>query len=156
MKEYLISKYNPQFRINGKYIRNEWSGESDIGKKFLDGILTQVEYDCTLDRYISCTMDILNSADIEYMTISDLEINVDQVPWKDHQTVKGDVLSLLIRDCLREKCWCRLLHGKAFVHFGYELYLYLGCDLSYEKIVEICTQYNLYVIERKSPYKSIE
>ena len=156
MKEYLISKYNLQFRINGKYNRNEWSGESDIGKEFLDGILTQADYDSTLDSYVACTMDVLNRCNIEYMTISDLEIYADHAPWKDQQTVKGDILSLLIRECLREKCWCRLSQEKAFVHFGYELYLYIGCDLAYDKIVEVCDRYNLYVIERISPYKSTE
>ena len=37
MKEYRISKYDPQFRVNGAYQKNEWTSISDIGKVFDDG-----------------------------------------------------------------------------------------------------------------------
>jgi len=35
--EYRIVKYNPKFRINGIYTKNEWTSISDIGDEF-DGV----------------------------------------------------------------------------------------------------------------------
>jgi hypothetical protein len=41
MNEYRICKYNPRFRVNGVYIKDEWTSVSDIGKTFEDGVLTE-------------------------------------------------------------------------------------------------------------------
>lgn len=52
MKEYRISKYDPQFRVNGSYQKNEWTSISDIGKVFDDGVLTLAEYLRVENEYI--------------------------------------------------------------------------------------------------------
>lgn len=155
MHEYQISKYNPQYRVDGVYVQNEWTSESDIGKVFTDGILTRQKYDAALDRYVACAMDILRNARSDQMIISDIEIYKDDVLWNENEIVKEYRLALVIYDCMHEKCWCRLSNGEIFLHFGYELYMYIGCDIEYDKLSSICAQYNLFAIERQSPYKEL-
>lgn len=153
MYEYQISKYDPKYRVNGIYIRNEWSGETDIGKFFEDGKLTRQEYDAVLDSYVECAMEILSCDHIEQMTISDIEIYADDVVWQEKEVVKKDRIASVIYDCMHEKCWCRLSYGETFIHFGYELYMYIGCGMEYDKLASICTQHNLFAIKKESPYK---
>ncbi len=44
MNQYRITKYDPQYRIDGVYERYEWSNLSDVGTVFEDGLLTQAEW----------------------------------------------------------------------------------------------------------------
>lgn len=155
MHEYLICKYDPQYRVDGIYIRNEWSGETDIGKTFEDGILTREEYEATLDRYVQCAVDILKCDCIARMTISDIETYDENFTWKEGEMVEQDQLPVIISDCLHEKYWCRLSGEESFIHFGYELYMYIGCNIALDKIKAICAQYNMFAIERESPYKQL-
>ena len=156
MKEYLISKYDPQYRVDGIYVRYDWDGETDIGKVFADGLLTRQKYNAVLDSYVECAMEILDSAHIEWMTVSGLEDYADEAPWKENEAVSGRQLALVISDCMHEKYWCRLVAERAFVHFGYELYMYIGCDLEYDEAAKICARHGLYAVERASPYKESE
>ena len=34
MFEYRITKYNPIFRVNGIYTRDDWTSICDVGKKY--------------------------------------------------------------------------------------------------------------------------
>lgn len=155
MYEYLICKYDPQYRVNGIYTRNEWTGDGDIGKTFVDGILTREEYEDTLNRYVQCAMDILKRDRIVRMTVSDIETYFVNVVWKEGEVVEQDQLPVIISDCLHDKYWCRLSGEESFVHFGYDLYMYIGCNIALDKIKAICAQYNMFAIERESPHKQL-
>lgn len=156
MFEYRISKYNPKYRINGKYTRNEWSSVADIGKKFSDGILSEQECCDTIDRYCECVKDVLQSIGVNHLIISDLEKYEQYIKWKNGQIISLDEVSSVVRECLWENCWCRLSGEAAFIHFGYELYMYLGCALQTDQLSLICDRHRMFYEIRNSPYKDEE
>jgi TPR repeat protein len=60
-----------------------------------------------------------------------------------------------IRDMLREECWCRLESSDAFVHLGYDYYMYLGVPKDCPNAVAFASANGLFVEPFKSPYKSL-
>lgn len=51
MKQYRVTKYNPAFRIDGKYTRNEWTSISDIGKNYDGETFTLSAYEKVESHY---------------------------------------------------------------------------------------------------------
>lgn len=152
MKEYRISKYDPALRNNGAYNRDEWTSISDVGKAFEGQLFTYKEYEDTERRYIACILDVLTKDDVKELCIHSLEDNDKSTQWKNDMILSFDELSEIIRDCLREKIWCKLNGAHSFLHFGYDYYVYIGCLISYEDIRSICNRHHLFAEEMKSPY----
>lgn len=69
MKEYRISKYDPQFRVNGAYQKNEWTSVSDIGKVFDDGVLTLAEYLRVENEYIQFCLNAMKAAGVTGLSV---------------------------------------------------------------------------------------
>ena len=158
MNEYRICKYNPRFRVNGVYIKDEWTSVSDIGKTFEDGVLTEKECRKTVNGYVTCLMAIFQHSikkNGNELKINGLERWSKRVLWKEGQIITADNLEQLIRDCLNEKCWCRIENEDSFIHFGYELYVYVGCDLDSKTVMEIAQNNGLFADVKKSPYHCI-
>lgn len=151
MNSFRISKYDPSFIKDGKFIKDEWTDYSDIGEKFEGGTFTEQEYLLVEQNYILCITNILKNASIEKLSIENYE-NYHTDAWKNTQYVTIDMLAQLIRDCLRNKCWCKLISDKGYVHFGYDFYFYVGCELSFGDILTICEKYNLFCDVHESPY----
>lgn len=156
LNEYRISKYDPRYRVDGKYIRNEWSSVADIGRTFCDGVLSEQECRLTINRYCQCAKDILQTAGVDYLTISDLEEYDSHLLWQNGQVLDLDDIVAVIKDCLWERCWCRLSVHNAFIHFGYELYMYVGCTLQADDLDQICDKHHLFSENRNSPYTDDE
>ncbi len=75
MYKYRISKYNPKFRsFTGKYINDEWTSISDIGKIYNNKEFTKKEYIITENKYISAIMLILYKMNIVEMQINNLYV----------------------------------------------------------------------------------
>lgn len=154
MYAYRITKYNPCFRDkSGVYLRNEWTEYSDIGKLFADGILTMEDYLMIEKRYISCILEIMKKSNVSQLRIVNLERRDTKI-WKDNSMVSMELLPKLLRDCLRNRCWCRLVDERISVHFGYDYYMYVECGLNLESIKTICISLKLYCEAlESSPYK---
>lgn len=153
MNTYRVTKYDPQYRDGGKYLRDEWTDYSDIGKTFRGEVLTESEYLTTEQNYIHCIIELLQTAGVQSLCIEDLEIH-QPIPWKNKQCLSAEKSADIIRDCLRNKCWCRLTEENqaAYVHFGYDYYTYAGIDLSHKAVEEICKKYALFGEVTESPY----
>jgi len=67
-------------------------------------------------------------------------------------TIKKDELRQLMQDCLRERCWCKLVANRFFLHFGYDYYMYVECIIDPLEINKICDKYGLYGEIFNSPY----
>ena len=106
MKEYRISKYDPQFRVNGAYQKNEWTSVSDIGKVFDDGVLTFAEYLRVENEYIQFCLNAMKAAGVTGLSVCAPEIYCEglRLPKRVCDT---DSICEIIRWCLREKCWAR-------------------------------------------------
>lgn len=128
---YRITKYDPRFYggPGGAYTRDEWTSISDIGKTF-DGLeLTREEYERVEGLYLEAVRTGLEAAGVERLRVCGLE---------DHGEAPGSLTegqwlavpeaAEVCRALLREAgFWCRLEDGdRAYVHVGYDYYLYLG------------------------------
>ena len=152
MGHFKISKYNPQNVINGRYIKAEWTDYSDIGEKFQGEILTEEEYLIIERRYISCIEDIIKKSNIRGFYVTCVEKYKEECLWHNEQYIENLFLEKIITDCLRNKCWCKLLNNGYYIHFGYDYYVYVAVPLTFEKVDEICKKYNLFCEIKKSPY----
>jgi hypothetical protein len=69
-----ISKYDPRHRDqHGAYQRDEWTASSDIGKAFVDGVLTEREYLRVEGPYVSAVRRLWNEAGEPPLQIQGLE-----------------------------------------------------------------------------------
>lgn len=153
MNCYRVSKYDPKFRINGIYTKEEWTDFSDIGKEYNNQIFTEEEYQKIESRYISVVTKVFKYRKWDYLTIDHLEIYEHSLSWRNKQSVNTNNLSNLLQDCLRNRCWCRLINGQEYVHFGWDFYIYIGCEISIQTMKSICDEEFLFCESiESSPY----
>ena len=148
---YRISKYDPQFRSNGIYTRDEWTSVGDVGKYFGGSLFTFEEYLDTENRYIGLIQTILQLLQISHIKITKLEDYRHRCPYANNQTLfdRERILSV-IRDCLREQYWCEIKASSLVCTFGYDYYIYIKYPLNFSRIKEISSDYNLYVENNKT------
>ena len=155
MPVFRISKYDPQFRIHGKYTADEWSDYSDIGSSFNGKILTEEDYLLTEKCYIQCIIEILYQSHISSLRIINLE-KYEECVWTEGQNVTLGNIDAIICDCLRNVCWCKLERDDVYVHFGYDYYVYMSSHTDSDTMIGICDKYNLFAEKiLASPYDVI-
>ena len=76
--------------------------------------------------------------------------------WTPKLYVKLKLIPILIRLTLRNKIWCKLESKNSYLHFGYDYYMYIGVDLPFEVVNNVCTKYNLFCEEFDSPHFVID
>ena len=122
MTKFRMSKYDPKYRINGAYTLDDWTAISDIGQVFNNKVLTQSEYLRVEGEYIACIEELLKANNIANCRIDMLEKHrkIAIVKWSNGMLLFGDRLLQFVQDCLREKCWGRLIAEDFYIHFGYD------------------------------------
>lgn len=151
MNCFRISKYNPIYRKQGSYMKDEWTSISDIGKLFNGKIFTSEEYKAIESSYISCIHTIILEANIKKCTIKNFE-NYSETAWENNQIIYGNQIVLFIIDCLRENCWGKLQGSNFYIHFGYDYYVYIGTLLDLGQIISITSKNGLFCENMVSPY----
>jgi hypothetical protein len=145
MTSYRITKYNPSLRLaDGRFTGAEWTSIGDIGQIYPAGAFEFSDYLKTEDAYVESVRRFLSTVKIGSLFISGLEMKndhtvppeyltkeLDQMLFSIHEgeEISGLQIDLVVRLNLRELIWCRL-KGKngTYVHFGYDYYMYLGCQ----------------------------
>lgn len=159
MFEYRITKYNPIFRVNGIYTRDEWTELSDVGMVFNGQKLTVGECVAVLSNYVHCLMEIAAAAQVSEFVVSDVEIYEKKYRKIFHlrngESVSQQRLRLILMGCLQSMIWCRLSGRNAFIHFGYDLYVFVGCELDCASVERICSKYGLFCEAHPSPCKDL-
>ena len=61
MTKVRISKYNPKYRVNGAYVKEEWTDYSDIGNIFDGHVFTFEDYLKMELNYLNAIYNIINS-----------------------------------------------------------------------------------------------
>ena len=155
MKEYRVSKYNPQFRgESGAYSRTEWTSVRDIGRTFDGVLLTPQVYERVENAYIHAASAFLREGGLSGMRITGLENSRNQRLDYSNESILGlDQVNDVIRLVLREEFWCRLEADLAFVHFGWDFYMYIGVPHPCPTARTRTSELGLYVEEFESPYK---
>lgn len=153
MREYRISKYDPQYRVNGIFAIHEWTSISDIGKIFDAGILSYEQYEKMEQIYIDCCIALIRCAGIKELSVSNPEYYDTDVHFA--KSLSDEInYRQIIMCCLREKCWAKLEAKDFFIHFGYDYYIYVGTELPYFLVEEISRKHGLFCEQFLSPYKS--
>ncbi len=119
--EYRITKYNPNYRNElGHYKKDEWTSISDVGRYFDENLFTLNEYYETENNYINCVKEIIKLQKLDTLKIKDYENPFgNNLKWSNKMIIKNDDIENIMQDCLREKCWCRIVSKNFFIHFGY-------------------------------------
>lgn len=152
MHQYRVTKYDPQYRQNGVYTKEEWTDFSDVGRTF-DGVpLTLQEYERVEQQHIDFLTELVSREAALPLTIDSLEIYGSDCHWQNGQQITRAELPSLLRDILRCDCWCRLTSADFFIHFGYDYYMYVGCSHTQEGIAALATAYDLFAEPMCSPY----
>ena len=141
---YKISKYNPKNYKDGAYQLDEWTDFSDIGKVFESGIFTMEEYLKVEKNYIDFILNVVKEKKINSFLIKELE-DYDNVIWQNMQNISIVQLEQLLRDCLRNRCWCKIFSEKFCLCFGYDFYIHICCDMTTEPMSKICNEFSLFL-----------
>lgn len=151
MIEYKITKFNPQNYMGGKYIVNEWTSFSDVGKLFDDGVLTYNSYIHFEQCYINCCIELLQKAGISKLLVVTPEYYAEGVHFPSTLSTEEEIREVIMC-CLREKFWAKLEGNNFFIHFGYDYHMYIGTNLSVAVVRETAKKHSLFCEEEESPY----
>jgi len=153
MKQFRITKYNPVNRNDkGYYMLDEWTDFSDIGEMFNGIELTMANYLKYEKAYIITAVSIMKRCNINFLTVKNLEKRFRRQKIKESQEIPIEYVKIVLKDILRNKVWCRLESENAFIHIGFDFYMYLGCNLSKQEAQNIATENGLFCEEFLSPY----
>jgi hypothetical protein len=154
MFEYRVTKYDPAHRdVRGSYTRDEWTSISDIGAAFEGVILTETEYQRVEDAYISTAFAFFHEAGVGSLAVAGLENHADiSLPFSNGSLLGVGEVGETIRSMLRAEYWCRLETEEAFLHIGYDYYMYVGVPRRCPDSELHAQRAGLFVEQIRSPY----
>ncbi len=154
MFEYRVTKYDPTRRdARGAYTWEEWSSFGDIGQSFGGQVLTVGEYRRIEDAYVSAALAYLREVGVEALAVEGLEAHGSPPPFAAGDSLGLSETAEVIRRVLREEFWCRLEGPAAFVHIGYDYYMYVGVSRACPEAERLSQRLGLYVEAFRSPYR---
>ncbi|AWM35889.1 hypothetical protein GobsT_63800 [Gemmata obscuriglobus] len=154
MFEFRVTKYDPAHRDSrGAYTRDEWIAVSDIGQAFGGVVLTEAEYRRVEDAYVAAAIAFLREAGVEALSVAGLENHARvPLPFADGSSLGLAEAGGVVRRLLRAEFWCRLEGAGAFVHVGYDYYMYVGVPVACPGAVADARQLGLFPEPFRSPY----
>jgi hypothetical protein len=131
----------------------DWTSISDIGRTFAGKELTLCAYNAVESAYTETVTHILEEAQVPFLYARGVQNHKRSfgLPREDHTVRREDVASI-VGAMLREEFWCRLESNDAFVHVGYDFYLYVGIFRSVETSIQFARRRGLFVEHFVSPY----
>jgi hypothetical protein len=154
MYEFRITKYDPDLRNeDGRFLKEDWSSVSDIGRTYSGAMLSPERYKAIESAYTDAVLHFLEEANVDFLNALGVENHsgADGAPQEGSQ-VKREDIPVVVGAMLREEFWCRLESTKAFVHVGYDYYMYLGVLDECQNSVKFAHQHGLFVESFISPY----
>ncbi len=154
MFEYRVTKYDPAHRDSrGTYTRDEWTAISDIGRAFAGVVLTADEYRRVEGAYAAAAGAFLRESDMPSLTVTGLENHAGaRVAFAEGSALDLDEAEVAVRRMLRGEFWCRLEGAGAFLHVGYDYYLYVGVPQPCPGAEALARELGLFVEPFRSPY----
>jgi hypothetical protein len=151
--EFRVTKYNPALRDRrGAYTRDEWTAFCHIGRAFGGVALTQDAYGRVEDAYVSTAIAFLQDAGVTGLAVVGLENPAAHaLPFTEGTVVDLQDVASVVRQVLREEFWCRLEGTDAFVHIGFDYYLFLGVPVACPAAEVTARQLGLFVEPFPSP-----
>jgi hypothetical protein len=153
--EYRVTKYNPEFRDERglRYLPEDWTMFRQVGESFAGVILTLEEYERVESAYVDTAITFLREAGLSSITVADLENRRGlELSFQNGSNLPLDKVADVIRGMLQEKFWCRLEGQDAFVHIGWDFYMYIGVPCRSIRTEQKAAELGLFVEELRSPY----
>ena len=162
---YRVSKYDPAFRDEtGRYLRDEWTSVSDMGRSF-DGVtLDPPTYLAIETAYVRSVREFMIDAGVTSLRVTYLEPPSDLDPLWEFGLPDGEELAPLARELregaelggakldrllrleLREVLWCQLERpGRFVVNTGHDYYLHIGTAAPSERAIAKTHELGLFV-----------
>ena len=149
--QYRITKFNPLYRVNEIYTKNEWTSMYDVGKSYDEKIFTFEEYLAVEKSYLNVIEKVLQKSNVKRVIIKQGENIYSKL--NNSVLCSQEEVLLVARGCLREEFWCKLVSRNFFVHFGYDYYMYIGANIEEEHMSEIARENGLFSeLIQQSPY----
>ncbi len=153
MFEYRVTKYNPAFRdARGAYRREVWTSVGDIGLSFGGMVSTRDDYQRVEDAYLAAALGFLREAEVSVLAVVGLESHRSPPPVAEGNSLGLTEAAEVIRRVLREEFWCRLEGPEAFVHIGYDYYMYVGVARACPGAEQLTRQLGSFLEPFASPY----
>lgn len=100
---------------------------SDVGRTYGGVLVTREEYDRTEDAYLAAAKAFLEEAAVQVMFIRGLEDWHGRYPqFSEGAVIPVEEIAPLLTLVLWAELWCRLETLDAFVHIGYDYYMFVG------------------------------
>lgn len=156
--QYRITKYDPMRRsVSGAYLENDWTSQSDIGRKFGGLELTEHRYLEVEQAYLDAASAFLQEANIQVLRVKGLENHaLSAAAPMEGSEVPTVAVSPVLRGLLREEFWCKLEAPTAFIHVGWDFYMYIGVPRRCEDAEKFACSAGLFPEVFSSPYFSNE
>ena len=154
-QQFCVTKYDPAYRdANGVYQRDEWTAISDVGTAYDGVVLTLEAYQRVEDAYVDAALAFLAEAGVETLTVRDLEHGAGIVAGlQNGATLTLSQAGPALRAMLREATWFRLDAPDAYVHVGWDYYMYVGVPRVCPAATKLAGVRGLFVEEiSASPY----
>ena len=153
MNQLRITKYDPSLRDStGAFMGPDWTSHSDIGGSFGGRVLTEQEYLRVESAYVASAIALLSADGVTSLRVHDLERGGSI---REGQEIGLDSVDALFRSVLRDEFWCRFESADgAFVHFGYDYYMYVGVGSLSPLALSDAAGLGLFVEPFTSPYLS--
>ena len=151
--QYRVTKYDPAKRdASGAFLGDDWTSIADIGKPFAGVVLSEDRYLMMEQAYVQAAASFMREAGISSLAVTDLEIpsHLSEVP-EERSKLSIDEIEPVLRALLREKYWCRLEDAQAFIHVGYDYYMYVGVPRACPEAERKSRESGLYVEAVQSP-----
>jgi hypothetical protein len=154
MRQFRITKYDPALRDEkGSFLPEDWISVSDIGRKFAGKELTLAHYKMVESAYTETIAHILEEAKIPFLHARSVSNHKRSFGFpREGNQVKCESIPGIVGAMLREEFWCRLETNDAFVHVGYDYYMYVGVPHPIERSIQFAHQRGLFVEHFVSPY----
>lgn len=153
MQQLRVTKYDPALRnAAGAYTRDEWTHFADVGRVLGGRRVTLEEYEEVERAYVRAAIALLREAAVAGLYVRDLEDSAGAGALTEGVYVATDDLEEVVQSLLREAYWCRLEGDGAYLHFGWDYYMYVGVPATCPDAIAEATSLGLFVEPFVSPY----
>lgn len=173
MTKYEINKFPPSLFKQGRFLREDWTACTDIGRTTPRGALDKQEYLRVEGLYVDAVAalartvepDLLQVHDVEFWDAdSDRLVNLGLADVFDGTTapaegepVAGVRLDNLVRRCLRDVAWLELMVvPKMLVHFGYDMRLIIASSIPLTGPLDEVRRSGLFVYDSDAPLPTLD
>lgn len=153
--EYRVTKYDPKYRnAEGHYTREEWTFFAQVGKRVAGRRVTMAEYLQAETKYLQVLDAMLREAGVARLQLRDVWTGTRLRIWSKPRTITLRTALSFARLSLREQVGGVLVAPwRAYVHFGWDYYMYVGLARPTPAALELATTLGLFAEPCPSPYK---